>query len=319
LNPAPAELLENESKVQLLILSDGKPGHLNQSLAFARLLGCSYLVCPVEFRCRIYKLLSYLLDRLGIYSRKLFQLTGQMPQARIVVSAGSDTYYANRVIAGMLSARSVALMWPGGYRPDFDLILAQQHDHPPKLDNLIEIPVNLSAPRPEGLVAKEALAAPCIAVIIGGPSKHYRLVVKKLELQLQQIFQLFPAGDFLVTTSRRTPAEVETLLEGLPFRYRLLYSQCRDNPVADFLDQADHVFITEDSTSMISEAVCWGKGTVEILPLESVGRKNKVQQMTDRLSANGFLHRFDGSLGQRNAKIDLNQLLVSVVPQAWLA
>jgi mitochondrial fission protein ELM1 len=137
-------------------------------------------------------------------------------------------------------------------------------------------------------------------------------------MQLQQIFRMFPGGDFLVTTSRRTPAEAERIIAGLPFRYRLLYSQNPENPVGDFLALADYVFITEDSTSMISEAVCWGKGVVEILPLEALGRVNKVRRLTDRLAECGCLHRFDGTLGQQSRKIDLHQALDSAKLKAWL-
>ena len=51
-----------------LILSDGKPGHVNQSIAFARLLGLDYEVREVSFRNRFCKGLSYLFDRVGIYT-----------------------------------------------------------------------------------------------------------------------------------------------------------------------------------------------------------------------------------------------------------
>lgn len=310
--------LNEAAEARILILSDGKPGHLNQSIAFARLLGVSFAVRRVRFRNRLCKALSYLFDRLGIRPAGLLSIEDGLPRAPLVVSAGSETYYANRVLARMLSARSVALMWPGGYRPEFDLIVAQQHDRPPARDNLLELPVNLSAPVPQGLVEKAPHGGPSIAVIIGGPSKHFRFDPGRLEQQLQQIFRLFPGGDFMVTTSRRTPPEVEAILEQLPFRYRLLYSQRQDNPLGDFLELADYLFITEDSTSMISEAVCWGNAAVELLPLEATGAANKIRRMQETLAAQGCLHRFDGSLTEQRTKIDLRQLLHSAVPTAWL-
>ena len=306
------------SGCQILILSDGKPGHLNQSIAFARLLRRGYRVARVRFRNRLCKGLSYLLDRIGMYSPWLFQIEGEVAPARVVVSTGSSTYYANRVLARKLAARSIVLMWPGGYRPEFDLILAQQHDQPPERDNLVAIPVNLSAPVSKGFVDNGPVGTTCVAVIIGGPSKHYHFDLHQLEQQLQQIFQAFPDGDFLVTTSRRTPLEAEVMLENFPFRYRLLFSRQQDNPIPDFLEQADYVFITEDSTSMVSEAVCWGRGAVEVLPLSATGSVNKISQMMNTLAENGCLHRFDGSLGGKNRKINLSRILYDSVPESWL-
>jgi uncharacterized protein len=301
------------AEAQILILSDGKPGHLNQSIAFAKLLGCRYQVRGVAFRNRLLKLVSYLFDRLGIRFSGLFEYAGDLPPACMVVSTGSETYFANRIIARDISARSVVLMWPAGYRADFDLVVAQQHDNPPLRDNLLVLPVNLSAPVAAGLVSSGPAGVPCIAIIIGGPSKHFRFDLNNLERQLQQVFRLFPNGDFLVTTSRRTPRAVELLLEKLPFRYRLLYSQRQDNPIADFLALADVLFITEDSTSMISEAVCWGRANVEVMPLSVADSRNKIRTMIGRLAKQGYLHLFDGNIGNCNLKFDLKTVLQSEV------
>jgi len=307
------------AETQVLILSDGKPGHLNQSLAFARLLNCSFQVRQVVLRNRFCKSLSYLLDRFGIHSHRLFLTDAGLPNARLVVSTGSGTYYANKAIAGALNARSIALMWPAGYRADFDLIVAQRHDRPPRRDNLLELPVNLSCPQQTGVVPAVSGGGACVALIIGGPSKHFEVDLARLEQQLRKIFHLFPDGDFLVTTSRRTPAAVEQLLETFPFRYRLLYSRCQDNPIGDFLGMADYLFITEDSTSMVSEAVSWGRAAVEILRLGQSSSGNKISRMMEELARRGCLHWFDGTIGSHNQKIELQKILKAAIPHSWLS
>jgi len=300
----------------LLILSDGKPGHLNQSIAFARLLGYDYAVCRVAFAVRFTKALSYLCDHLGIYTASLFRVLDTLPQeCCAVVSAGSATYYANRTLGRTLSVPSVAIMYPGGYSPGFDLIIAQEHDAPPVRDNIVTIPLNLSAPQPLGLVRKEG-SGPTVALIIGGPSRHYRMDPQELGKQLATVFSLFPGGDFLVTTSRRTPAEVEKMVEDGPFRYRVIASREKVNPIADFLAIADYVFVTEDSTSMISEAVSFGSARVEVLPLVRTGAHNKVAGMVASLAADGYLHLFDGTVGDCGRKFDLKPLLEGRFPCA---
>lgn len=296
-------------KKKLLILSDGKPGHVNQSVAFAKLLGLDYTVCRVSLKSRFAKALSYLLDRIGIYSSSLYRVDGELPlEASAVVSAGSSTYYANRVIGRILKVPSIAIMYPGGYSPGFDLIVAQEHDSPPVRDNVLTLPVNLSAPQPLGAVTRRD-GVTTIAVIIGGPSRHFSMDVDRLRRQLELIYALFPDADFVATTSRRTPAEVESLIEKGPFCYRVIASRQDVNPIADFLAIADYVFVTEDSTSMISEAVCFGSARVEVLPLAKTGTRNKVQGMVASLAAGGYLHVFDGELGDCGRKLELKQLV----------
>lgn len=294
--------------MKLLILSDGKPGHVNQSIAFARYLGLDYNVLRVSFRARMFKGLSFVLDRFGFYSERLFTAEKPAGDYAAVVSTGSETYYAAKTLARRLSLPVVALMLPRGYRFDFDLIVAQEHDHPPAQSNILSLPVNLCYPVPSGIVQPGA-RRPIVSLIIGGPSRHFKMDATRLMSQIAQVREIFPGGEFYLTTSRRTPAEVETLIEGFQFHYTLIYSQDPVNPVPDFLALSDYVFVTEDSTSMISEAVCTGSACVEILPLESTGSRNKVGRMVRALESRGCLHVFDGELGRQNEKIPLQSAL----------
>lgn len=304
---------EKKPVSKVLILSDGKPGHVNQSLAYARLLGISFEIRRVTFKFRIYKALSYFFDRIGFLTDQLFCIEGELPVCGQVVSTGSTTYYPNRVIAKKLGAQSVAIMLPRGYQgASFDLIIAQAHDNPPEADHVLVLPVNLSNPQPQGLVNRSG-DGPCVAFIVGGPSRHYQMDAKVLAEQLEQIMALFPGGEFFVTTSPRTPPEIDQLIQSRSFDYRVIYSQEPLNPIADFLEFADYVFVTEDSTSMISEAVTFGRACVEVLPLLSTGEKNKIGQMVQTLEDKGCLHVFDGTLGGKNRKIKLKEVLDQAV------
>lgn len=297
---------------KVLILSDGKPGHLNQSLAYARLLGKPYEIRRVAFKFRIFKALSYFFDRMGLLTERLFSVEGELCDFDEVVSAGSTTYYPNRVIARKHKAAAIAIMLPRGYLGSFDLIIAQAHDNPPVAENILVLPVNLSYPQPLGLV-KRSGKGPCVAFIVGGPSRHFRMEAGALAAQIEQIFRLFPEGEFYVTTSPRTPPDIDQLIEKLPFDYRVVFSREPRNPIADFLELADYVFVTEDSTSMISDAVTFGRACVEVLPLPATGEKNKVARMIQSLQDQGCLHLYDGTLGGNNRKIKLKEELDQVV------
>ena len=79
--------------MRLLILSDGRMGHLNQSIALARYLNASYDVVEVRFKNRLFKVLSYLFDKVGIYTTFLFETNMQEKPYDYVIGAGSTTYY----------------------------------------------------------------------------------------------------------------------------------------------------------------------------------------------------------------------------------
>ncbi|MBW6512834.1 MAG: mitochondrial fission ELM1 family protein [Desulfuromonadaceae bacterium] len=290
---------------QVAILSDGKPGHVNQSIAFADLAGEGYVVAEVKFRNRVCKSLAYLFDRIGLYTTALFRMSGDVQGCTTIVSAGSETYYANRTLATKLGMRSVAVMLPRGYRySGFDLIIAQEHDRPPVRTNIQILPINLCKVRPQAVFKPEA-GSSYLGLVLGGPNKVLRMEPEKLCKQIEQIIKLFPEHQVVVSTSRRTPPEIEAMLLKFDFFKTWLYSDDPANPIPDFLASCDYVFITADSTSMISEAVSFGTSAIEILPLIATGPAVKFSALIKGLERRGCLHRFEGTVEACRTKIDL--------------
>ena len=290
---------------RLLLLSDGKPGHLNQSIAFARYLGLPYDLHRVNCKKPGGKALSYLFDRFGIYSEKLYSTDFKSGDYSAVVSTGSATYYANRTLAKQLECKSVALMLPRGYRFDFDLIIAQQHDNPPSLTNIVTIPINLSYIEPQGLVKPQS-GERYIALIIGGDSRHQQMDVALLQEQLIQILKLFPEHKVWMTTSPRTPLAVERMLRQFSFSRAVYYSEEPINPIPDYLQHSDYIFLTADSSSMISEAVSFGQGCIEVLPSSShLPKQSKLNKLITILAEQKCLHLFDGTIAECRKKISL--------------
>jgi mitochondrial fission protein ELM1 len=298
----------------LIILSDGKPGHVNQSIAFADLSGSSYTIAEVMFRNRFCKVLSYLFDRFGFYTSALFSVTGDVGVCSTIVSAGSETYYANRTVAASLGARSVSVMLPSGYRySGYDLIIGQAHDQPPVRSNIQTIPINLCKVRPQSIFQPEP-EVQYVGLVIGGPNKVFRMETDKLRRQIEQIHTLFPEHKLVVSTSRRTPSDVEEMLSSFGFSSAWIYSVDPVNPIPDFLAHCDYVFITADSTSMISEAVSFGNSAVEILPLGEFKSAKKFSALIDHLGRLGCLHLFNGETGVCRNKINLLNELKNEVP-----
>ena len=294
---------------KILILSDGKPGHVNQSIALARHLGRPFETVGVHFRNRPFKLLSYLLDRVGVYIPSLLRWDPSGGDFCAVVSAGSETYYANKVLARRFGVPAVSIMLPRGYRFDFDWIIAQEHDRPPRKENILVLPVNLSRVEPRGVFRPRA-GERYIAVVVGGPNPVFGFDRDRFRQALDSIFAGFPDFRIVVATSRRTPADIEEEIDRHPFEEKFIYSRDPVNPIPDFLASCEYVFLTADSTSMISEAVTFGRARIEIIPLPARNRPGKYGRMIGSLVELGCVHLFDGRPGTADRKIDLAGMLV---------
>ena len=292
--------------MNILILSDGKAGHINQSVAYAKHCKANYEIVSVTFKSNRIKMLSYLLDYLYVHSTSLFKL-GQ-PQGKVfdtIVSTGSDTYYANKTLSQIHGLKSITMMLPKGYKYNFDTIFAQQHDNPPKRKNIISLPANMSFTEPKGLFTPTKKA---IGIIIGGDNAVFTMQEERLKQQIDFIVETFKDYEIALTTSPRTSPTIEKMLEQYHFTYSVIFSQNKINPIADFLEHCETVFITMDSTSMISEAISYGHACVEVLPLDEK-KDNKFYKMAQSLEKEGFLHIFDGTIAQNNQKIDFIPLI----------
>ncbi len=263
--------------MKILILSDKKPGHLNQSIAFAKLKELEYDIVDISLT-PFKKALSYLLDNLNIY---LNIANIKLPDIKYqaIVSTGSLTYYTNKYVAKKLGIPSIAIMLPKGFRLDnFDYILALEHDNPPKLSNIISLPISLSISKPKGYIQKKSQSS--LGIIIGGNNSIFTMDKKSIKKELDNIFKNYPNHLKYITTSRRTTKEIEELIKEYRFDYKLIYSKEPNiNPIPDFLEVCDELFITIDSTSMLSEARANSDAKLHIINLPSQKKDTKFHHL----------------------------------------
>jgi len=297
---------------KLLIVTDGKAGHENQSKAFCTALGYDFDCVRTSYPSRAHKAFSYAADRLGLLCEHPFTLEHTDGYYSAVVCAGSTAFYPGKVVARRRGIPVAAILFPSGYRLNFDCILAPEFDRPPKLPNIIPLPVNLTST--DAAFYEKGIAAfrarhpgdkPAIAVIVGGPNAFASLTAEGLRRDLDRLFPLTEGRERWVTTSRRTPPEVEALIDTYPFDYKLLYSRDTFNPIPAFVSLCEQLFVTADSTGMISEAVTRGTASVEVLMTLDTAA-SKFARFIQNLEAGGSVHVFDGSLGHARRKLDLS-------------
>ncbi len=301
-----------------IVVSDGKPGHFNQSIAFCRHLGLEYEVVEIAYKNRAGKGLSYLFDHLGIYSHGLIKLTADSTRltADVIISTGSTTYYANKLLARKLGIPNVAILHPKGYLLDFTHIFCPAYDHPPKRKNITELPLNLCAAEPaffeeraSDFNTRHIHKKPAIGIIIGGPNAVSDMNTVEMQQQLERIYEATEGMERWITTSRRTPMDIESVIDGFEFDYKLINSRDSYNPIPAFIHLCDRLFVTSDSASMISECASFGSAKVEVLMNRQLKSPNKFEELIRSLEKQNALHVFDGTLGNANRKIDTGQII----------
>lgn len=132
-----------------------------------------------------------------------------------------------------------------------------------------------------------------IAVLIGGKSKAYDFTDETAQ-NLITMIKNFAAADYqvMVTASRRTGADnYKMLSDGLSGQDHIYFWDGQGhNPYFAFLAAADHIIVTPDSASMLSEAASTGKA---VYVLDLPGGNAKFARFHDHMVEIGAVQKMD--------------------------
>lgn len=214
----------------------------------------------------------------------------------------------------------------------FDVVCSMKHDHL-KGDNVIETITALHKMTDAKIIQNAApfepiwqqvlpgaTTAPVIGVLLGGKNKNSGFDQHRLDALIRLINAAIEERDayFLITPSRRTEPFVRTTLNQL---YRAhphvwLWDDVGPNPYHAILDRADHLLVTNDSVSMISESLYTAK-PVHIFPLSRTRRR--IKQFSDFLAAENHIHyadkRLDFSVSPHRTPIDETSKTAQIIMQ----
>lgn len=132
------------------------------------------------------------------------------------------------------------------------------------------------------------LPRPYVAVLIGGSNGSFRIDETVIENWCRRLVALAldRRVSLLVTPSRRTgAANVKRLRARLAAVPSQVWDLTGDNPYFGYLGLADHVIVSPDSISMVSEACATGK-PVHLLPL--TGGTAKFHAFHANMQAKGY-------------------------------
>ncbi len=289
------------------VLSDGRPGHENQSvglaLALARRTGATHEVTRLD-------------PGAGVWSR--MRAAGARPgrPVDLVIAAGHRTHLPLWWAARRLGARSVVVMRPSLPAGLFDLALVPRHDVGVGATDTARRVLTRGALNrvPEELPAKDAAGL----VLIGGRSKHHGWDGDVLAGQIARVIAARPDLAWTVGDSRRTP---EGFLHGLVLpgagARKAPHQETGPGWLAGELARAAVVWVTEDSVSMVHEAATAGAAT-GVLPAPRLG-SGRVVRAVDELVKAGLAARYPDKPAATAARFHEAGRCADLIVARWFA
>ena len=298
--------------MRAILLSDGKPGHYNQSLGvIERMPECEYHWIDVKFRSKQRdNLLRVLMRLFGGFRLPRWLIKACLHMALqqdilneiyavepdFILSTGSSVAAPNLLIGQLFDAKTVTCRRPSPVGiHHFDLAILPRMYWSPRR-NRANVCKTLGVPnrvRPEKLeTQRNKLQTDLdlsdqrrIGVLIGGEDRYYT-ITETTALRLIEVLQQFATkwdSQLLLTTSRRTPLPVENLIskclsntQYCPILVLAHGENSLTDPVGTIFALSDVIIVTEDSFSMVCEAASSGKRVI-ILEVDHKTRRRPKQ------------------------------------------
>lgn len=292
-------------KLSVWCLSDGVPGHFNQSKGLIKSLEHGYDIELqwIESRLKLpplrrlmRKLLNKNVQRYAGWIERLHTigLPTEQRSPDLIISTGGNTAYINIALAQQHGCKNFFIGSLRGLNPSlFTRVFTIE---PVGAANNIVMSL---APTPMGweelAAAGKQLKAnhsdPLWTMLIGGSTREYRYSADNWTAIADGMNQLAAKHGikWLLTTSRRTEDLAEQILcerlEPSVIADAVWYKKEPRKIMAAYLGAAEQIFCTEDSLSMLTEAVSAGKPVTAIQPDDfepEVRYENALCRLVDR-------------------------------------
>ncbi len=275
--------------MHIVYVSDGKAGHRSQAA------GLYQAVQRISRQSVTFQEIS--IERLplltlvkGIISGELKALE-QAPD--YILGVGSHTQLRVLLLGKAYpQAKTVILMKPNFPVAWFDYSIIPEHDAVSESEKVI---VTQGALNP--IVNEQRHQPNRILIALGGPSKRHQWNDRKVLLAVKQIAESNRQAEIILTTSRRTPKGFLEQLRAQPFAWELQIFPVEETPqgwIFEEMQQAEAVWVTEDSVSMIYEALTAGcrVGVIQIDRL----KKDRITQSVDSLMQKNLISQSAGMM-----------------------
>ncbi|GAA6166814.1 ELM1/GtrOC1 family putative glycosyltransferase [Sessilibacter corallicola] len=296
--------------MRILIIYDGKPGHLSQSLGLANLIvartaqtvSIDHLIAKPEI-----KLLNRLLRRLSVIDHSIITwivkqaYRADIPKARpdLIVSFGGNVIALNIALRNYWKANNIVIgncySIPSQFF-DAQITMFGEENHSKNIASFVAL---------SGISRKECLSlgkqlnskysnTRHWAMLIGGNGSGYEYTEDDFHHLGRSMAGLsYRYGiKWLVTTSRRTDVIAEIILRKYLTHETTsnvcFYNSGENSCIKSIVGASERIFCTEDSLSMLSESVSLAKPVISVKP-EKTSNQGIHRKTVDRMTSIGLI------------------------------
>ena len=275
--------------MHIVYVSDGKAGHRSQAIGLYQAMQRQSIEA-VTFE-------EILIDQLPILSFLLAifkQSTSAVAQSPdYIFGVGSHTQLRVLLLGKVYpQAKTVIMMKPNFPFTWFNYAIIPEHDGVEASAHVITTKGALNP-----IVNEHRHQKNRILIALGGSSKRHQWNEEKVLASIDDIVKNHSQAEIILTTSRRTPKVFLEHLNETPLASHLHIFPVEQTPqgwIFEEMQQAEAVWVTEDSVSMIYEALTAGcrVGVIQIDRL----KKDRITQSVDSLMQKNLISQSAGMM-----------------------
>ena len=251
------------TKLKGLLLTEGMHGMISQVEGLAKSLNLDFIHEKIEIN-NFWKLIppKFTPIKSFVFKNNIdedFDIVISCGRKSVIPSIYLKKKFKNKIMNIHIQDPKVSLN-------NFDFIIAPEHDGL-KGSNVLnskgaihyltddELSQNIDYLKPH--IKKEKIAT----LIMGGPNKYYNFDEKSVEQIFLRIYNIFIKKNFqlIFIPSLRTPQNIIDLAKKYFDKNQLIITEVDKKAYLSALKLSNHIIVTCDSTSMISEAAMTGK------------------------------------------------------------
>jgi mitochondrial fission protein ELM1 len=286
-------------ELKAILLTQGMHGMISQVEGLAKALGISYKHQTIKLK----PFWNLIPPKLSPISENLIK-DKFVCDSKIIISCGRKSVIPSIALKKRLGKEifTIHIQNPKVSLKHFDLIVSPEHDNM-KGDNVIsttgaihyltkkEIKENLN------YLGLEREKKKLVAFIIGGPNKYYAYSEKIIHQTFNKVKTLFTPDKYkiIVIPSYRTPANItKKAYDTFNFNHHVV-KEVDKRAYLSALSISDHIVVTCDSTSMISEAAITGK-PVYIAMMKAVKNNYRFKNFYTKLNKLGITKELENNV-----------------------
>ncbi|AWF81073.1 hypothetical protein BTJ40_09745 [Microbulbifer sp. A4B17] len=293
--------------MHILIIYDGKPGHLSSSLGLYQLLSHhskdrhTYEITVSKPILKIFNRPTRLLTR--YFAKKCYRLIMMFyrnPTFKVkpdlIVSFGGNSIATNIALTKKIQCMNIAIGNTYNFKAsDFSLALSTKNHTKKDSCQLPLSRLDVHICDALGKHLKKKHKKPFYTLLIGGDGSGYKYAHKDYTDLVEELKKIAVSHNisWLISTSRRTPSYVAELIESnMPFDtcFSLIDYHQPHTSLEEIMGACEKVFITEDSSSMISEALALSKPIYTLSP-NSKNIYGAHKNLIERLHSDNYIER----------------------------